>query len=399
MAKINVRKDTGKLYFDFRYQGVRCRETSALDDCPANRKNMEAILKKIQAAITLGQFNYADFFPSSTMITRFEQLKQRLEVHHASLEGVPTVEEFKKLWFEEMLPTWRSSYVKSVKSIFASHIIPSFGDKVISHIAKADILAFRAKLAKASPEKRKLRAPSTINKILKVFRLMMHEAADRFGFISPFQGVKLLKEPKKDIQPFTLDEVKLILKHVRPDFHSYFKLRFYSALRSGEIAGLRWQHIDFERGHILVRETIIDGQIEYTKNDGSQREIDMTSPILEALKAQQKVTGDGDYVFCNRHGHPLDNHNVCNRIWYPLLRRLELRKRRMYETRHTAATFWMAAGENPEWIARQMGHVNTEMLFRVYSRYVPNLTRQDGSAFDRLLEQHNMTGQSARGAV
>jgi integrase len=25
------------------------------------------------------------------------------------------------------------------------------------------------------------------------------------------------------------------------------------------------------------------------------------------------------------------------------------------------------------------------MLFRVYSRYVPNLTRQDGSAIDRLL--------------
>jgi hypothetical protein len=26
------------------------------------------------------------------------------------------------------------------------------------------------------------------------------------------------------------------------------------------------------------------------------------------------------------------------------------------------------------------------MLFKVYSRYVPNLTRQDGSAFDRLLQ-------------
>ena len=56
--------------------------------------------------------------------------------------------------------------------------------------------------------------------------------------------------------------------------------------------------------------------------------------------------------------------------------------------RHTAATLWLAAGESPEWIARQLGHTSTEMLFRVYSRYVPNLTRQDGSAFDRLLRQH-----------
>ncbi|MEY8212807.1 MAG: integrase, partial [Gammaproteobacteria bacterium] len=69
----------------------------------------------------------------------------------------------------------------------------------------------------------------------------------------------------------------------------------------------------------------------------------------------------------------------------PLLRYLNLKARRPYQSRHTAATLWLAAGENPEWIARQMGHTTTEMLFRIYSRYVPNLTRQDGSAFERLL--------------
>jgi integrase len=38
-----------------------------------------------------------------------------------------------------------------------------------------------------------------------------------------------------------------------------------------------------------------------------------------------------------------------------------------------------------------MGHTTSEMLFRVYSRYVPNLTRQDGSAFERLLLQSGAT--------
>lgn len=33
----------------------------------------------------------------------------------------------------------------------------------------------------------------------------------------------------------------------------------------------------------------------------------------------------------------------------------------------------------------QLGHTTTEMLFRVYARFVPNLTRKDGSAFERLL--------------
>ena len=79
--------------------------------------------------------------------------------------------------------------------------------------------------------------------------------------------------------------------------------------------------------------------------------------------------------------------NITQRVWHPLLRHLGLRERRPYQTRHTAATLWLASGEAPEWIARQMGHTTTEMLFRVYSRYVPNLTRRDGSAMERLLVQ------------
>ena len=47
----------------------------------------------------------------------------------------------------------------------------------------------------------------------------------------------------------------------------------------------------------------------------------------------------------------------------------------------------LASGENPEWIARLMGHTNTQMLFTVYSRFVPNLTRQDGLAFTGLVNR------------
>jgi integrase len=111
----------------------------------------------------------------------------------------------------------------------------------------------------------------------------------------------------------------------------------------------------------------------------------MSSLVEDARKAQHKVTGEGEYVFCTRDGTPLDTTNVTQRVWYPFIRYLELAPRRPYHCRHTAATLWLAAGENPEWIARQMGHTTTEMLFRVYSRYVPNLTRRDGNAFDRFV--------------
>ena len=120
---------------------------------------------------------------------------------------------------------------------------------------------------------------------------------------------------------------------------------------------------------------------------GSARDILMSAPVHKALTEQHEVTGRLDFVFCNAAGNPLCHRNVTKRVWYPILRHLGLRKRRPYNSRHTAATLWLASGESPEWIARQLGHTTTEMLFRRYSRFIPNLTRQDGSAFERLLDQ------------
>jgi len=215
--------------------------------------------------------------------------------------------------------------------------------------------------------------------------MILGEAANRYDFSSPYHGIKSLKVPRTDVEPFDIDEVKLILESVRPDFKNYYTVRFFTGMRTGEIDGLQWQYVDFKRRQILIRQSLVNGELGYTKNDGSFRTIEMSQLVYDALKEQQKATGNMDFVFCTRSGTPLSHNNVTKRVWYPLLAHLGLRKRRPYQTRHTAATLWLAAGENPEWIARQMGHTTTEMLFRIYSRYVPNLTRRDGSAFERLL--------------
>ena len=110
--------------------------------------------------------------------------------------------------------------------------------------------------------------------------------------------------------------------------------------------------------------------------------------VREAMETLYKTRIPGcEWVFANAYGNPVDAKNFTNRVWYPLLRYLNLDKRRPYQTRHTAATLMLAAGENPEWIARVMGHVDTTMLFKVYSRFVPNLTRQDGQAMAGLINR------------
>ncbi|OGA93529.1 MAG: hypothetical protein A2X72_20915 [Burkholderiales bacterium GWF1_66_17] len=269
---------------------------------------------------------------------------------------------------------------------------------MITSITKADVLAFRAALAKEPGRGGKAGlSAKRINEIMGTLRQILAEAADRFEFTSPALNLKRLRVKKSDVQPFSLDQVQTILATVRPDFKDYLQVRFLTGMRTGEINGLKWKYIDFEHRLILVRETHVLGEDDYTKTDGSQRDIRMSQPVFEAMLRQQKITGTvSEYVFCNLLGQPLDNTNFTKRVWYPLLRHLDFELRRPYQTRHTAATLWLAAGEAPEWIARQLGHTSTEMLFKTYSRYVPNMTRQDGSAMERLLASRIGTAPLAR---
>ena len=283
---------------------------------------------------------------------------------------------------------WRKSHRITIRRELDS-LISRFGEKAVGQITKADVLAYRAELGKVTARGKETKlSAARINKMLNPLRQILNEAADRFNFPTPCQNIKQLRIKRTDVDPFSLEDVRSILATVREDFRDYFTVRFFTGMRTGEVDGLKWKYVDFERRLILVRETVVLGDEEYTKTDGSQRDIQMSQLVFEALKRQQAATSKvSAFVFCNRLGKPLDHKNVTNRVWYPLLRHLGLKKRRPYQCRHTAATLWLAAGEAPEWIARQLGHTTTEMLFRVYSRYVPNLTRRDGSAFERLITQ------------
>jgi integrase len=392
MGSVRARKGSGKLFVDFRYRGQRCREQTALDDTPANRKKLAKLMARIEAEVTLGIFDYRRYFPESRLAEQFEQPAPVVE---AEKSDTPVFEAFAETWYEEMKVGWRESYQSSIRGILDKRLLDHFGDKAVAQITKADLLQFRAELGKVVRKDGKRLSATHINRHMKILRMILNEAADRYEFTSPYHGIKPLKVQKTDIDPFTLDEITQVLGAVRPDFHDYYTVRFFTGMRTGEIDGLKWRYVDFSRRQILVRETVYRGKQEYTKNAGSQREIDMSQPVYQALQRQKEATSDFEYVFCTRAGTPLSHNNVTKRVWYPLLRHVGLRKRRPYQTRHTAATLWLASGENPEWIARQMGHANTEMLFRVYSRYVPNLTRKDGSAFENLLASNMATGREA----
>ena len=383
MASIRSRR--GKLFVDFRYMNMRCRETTNLTDTPANRKKLAKIIEKMEAEITLGIFDYAAYFPKSERAQEMTALADRAE---ACISRNPTFRQFSEIFYEERKIEWRPSYRQKTQIILNKYLLPEFGGKAVHAIKKPDLLTFRSSLAKVRYGKdgQSSLSVARINQIMILLRMILEEASDRHEFEMPYKNIKNLKQARPDVNPFTLAEVWLFLKHVRADYKPYYTIRFFTGMRTSEIDGLKWDCINFDRREISIREALVNGEMGPTKTLGSQRDIAISQLVYDALLEQRKRTfGKSEFVFCNSQGNPIEYRNVNRRVWKPTLALLGLKHRRAYQTRHTAATLWLAAGENPEWIARQMGHSSTEMLFRVYSRYVPDITRQDGSAMDNLL--------------
>ncbi len=381
MSSVRVRPETGKLYIDFRYLGMRCREQYNLFNTTKNFRKLKKLAKIIDAEIALDKFDYSKTFPKSKSLDKVSKIVSKQKNH------IPSFRLYANQWLKNKRPEWKQSYYKSIKSIIESYLSQEFDDKFLDQISKSDMLEFRAYLSQLSGKNETDRISSSrVNHIMSPLIMMLDEASEQYNFPSPTSGIKALRIPRTQVQPFTLEEVKLIIDSARDDFKYYYTIRCFTGMRTGEIDGLKWKYVDFEKRQILICESFVSGHVVSPKNDTSIRAIDMTQTVYDAMINQYKLTGDGDYVFCTRKGTPLNHNNVTNRVWHPLLKELNLTARRPYVTRHTATTLWLACGESVEWIAKQLGHSTTELLHKTYSRFIPNLTRQDGSAFEKLLQ-------------
>ncbi|MDQ5919982.1 MAG: integrase, partial [Pseudomonadota bacterium] len=58
--------------------------------------------------------------------------------------------------------------------------------------------------------------------------------------------------------------------------------------------------------------------------------------------------------------------------WIKILEEAKVRYRYPYQMRHTYASTLLSNGENPAWIATQLGHINMDMVIKVYGKWIPN---------------------------
>ena len=139
-----------------------------------------------------------------------------------------------------------------------------------------------------------------------------------------------------------------------------------------------WQDVDLKQNRIYVKNACVRGHLKGTKTKSGLREVMLQPQAREALLNQQTYTvKQNEIVFHDsRTNMPWKNDQPIRKtVWTPALKRAGIKYRNPYQTRHTFASTLLSRGENPLWVAQQMGHKDWGQIRKVYGRWIPQSAR------------------------
>jgi integrase len=132
----SLRAERGRLFLDFRWRSVRCREWTGRSDTPAGRAECKKLLRQIDGEIAAGTFDYARRFPHGLQQKRFAPPASQSTDAPAGFAAEA------RTWLEHRRPWLAGGTQYDYERILEAHLIPHFGDRVISTIHVDDVEQF-----------------------------------------------------------------------------------------------------------------------------------------------------------------------------------------------------------------------------------------------------------------
>lgn len=295
---------------------------------------------------------------------------------HKKACRVPKFEEVAQKSFE-LMRNQRSIHThKDYLGLYNKHIKNEFANRKIDSIKASELITFQ----------NKLHDQGMSNSRIKKVRVLLHNTfntaiLDEVLTINPLDKVKMIPKQRKiheddQIQPFSLDEIKLLLDHSKGYIRNFIGIGYLSGMRSGELLGLKWSDIDFDNRTIKIQRSISKGVITPTKNSSSQRTIEILDEMFEFLQDQHDITAEhNSYVFLSMYKKPYhDIKAIRVTAWKKLFEKVSITYRNIYNLRHTFASLMISHGEDILWVSHMLGHSNSTTTLSHYAKYRQNNT-------------------------
>lgn len=293
-------------------------------------------------------------------------------------------------------PSVRARTHEGYASICRVRVVPRIGRKPLTKLTALDLQGLYADLAGAG----------LANRSIHHTHRVLHRAfgqAVRWNLIArnPCDGVTPPRPERPELRVLTQAQAAAFLVATRAHrMHALYVLAVSTGMRQGELLGLRWDDLHLDAGRLHVRRALqrrgTTGFVFVEPKTGrSRRTVLLGSMAVAALRDHRRrqleerlFAGpdwrDGDLVFANRTGGPLDP-SWQTATFKAALGTAGLPVVRFHDLRHTAATLLLSRGVHPKVVSEMLGHATITLTLDTYSHLVPVLHAEAATAMDALL--------------
>ncbi|HWX33459.1 MAG TPA: tyrosine-type recombinase/integrase [Steroidobacteraceae bacterium] len=172
-----------------------------------------------------------------------------------------------------------------------------------------------------------------------------------------------------------------------------------AGLRRGEIAALRWRHVDLVSAQLAVVQSAeqTNAGVRYKEpKSGRGRTIALSDTMVSELKAHRvrqaeellrfgRHLSDGDFVVTQPDGSPLRPHSLGQEWVRFVTRNSALPRIRFHDLRHAHATHLLSSGVHPKIASERLGHSKVGITLDLYSHVLPNMQADAAAIVDAAL--------------
>jgi integrase len=154
-------------------------------------------------------------------------------------------------------------------------------------------------------------------------------------------------------------------------------LALATGARRGELLGLKWSDVNFDRGTLAIRRALDQtktGVLEKTPKNGKSRVLPLPVSAIEALRLQRSecLCERSNYVFPGADGGAWIPHKVSDGF-RELCRKAKIAGASFHSLRHTAATQMLELEVPPKVVQERLGHSTIAITMDLYSHATPSL--------------------------